>query len=174
MNFADIANLQENAINLDHFNFIREKTKDTVKQRKQILVAINNRIKAIISRQRVIGSIYLFGIISEQDDAETREAKIDKFILNTNRAIKLMAKKLGIEENITTYTMRHTFVSVLLNKGIPLTKIADALGHMSVVTTSIYAEDLDYETAKTFPNLLEGIDLEESPTPTPPQLEKAA
>jgi integrase/recombinase XerD len=175
MNFADIANLQENTINFDHFNFIRQKTMDTVKQRKQILVVLTNTIKAIISRQRVIGSSYLFGIICDQDDARTRRIKIDKFIQNTNRAIKSIAKKLGFEENITTYTMRHTFVSVLLNKNIPLTKIADALGHMSVVTTAIYAEDLDFDTAKLFGGYLEGTDLEESPTTTPPQpLEKAA
>jgi len=176
MNFADIANLPENAINFDHFNFIREKTKDTVKQRKEILVALTARIKAIISRQRIIGSSFLFGIISDQDDARTRRRKIDKFILNTNRAIKTIAKKLGFEENITTYSMRHTFVTILLNNGVPLTKIADALGHMSVVTTAIYAEDLDFDTAKLFGNYLEGTTPEESPTPPQPQpqMEKAA
>ncbi len=48
--------------------------------------------------------------------------------------------------SLTTYTARHTAVTVLVRAGVPLSDIKDMLGHSSIKTTESYVASLDIET----------------------------
>lgn len=69
------------------------------------------------------------------------------------RIIKDLAKKAGIEKNISPHTFRHSFATHLIEGGADLMAVKDMLGHESITTTEIYTHlDTDYlkETVLNF------------------------
>lgn len=54
------------------------------------------------------------------------------------RAVKLAARKTGINKRITCHTFRHSFATELLRQGTDLRNIQEILGHSSLETTQIY------------------------------------
>lgn len=55
------------------------------------------------------------------------------------RRIKTLAKKLKLGDNVGVHTLRHTFASHLVMKGVDLTTVKQLLGHSDIETTMIYS-----------------------------------
>ena len=59
----------------------------------------------------------------------------------TNRALKVVAEKAGINKNLTFHVARHTFATtVTLEKGISIESVSHMLGHSSIRTTQVYSK----------------------------------
>lgn len=52
--------------------------------------------------------------------------------------IKHLAKRAGIQKNVSPHTFRHSFASHLVSGGADLRAVQDMLGHESILTTEIY------------------------------------
>jgi integrase/recombinase XerD len=59
------------------------------------------------------------------------------------RAVHRLARWAGVGR-VTPHMFRHTFATMLLDRGVDLRVIQRLLGHSSIVTTTIYAQVSDY------------------------------
>ena len=81
---------------------------------------------------------YLFPIIGHEDSTLKKRELIHQFIKTTNKWTKRTAEKLEFSINVTTYTARHSFSTVLKRSGASTEFISEALGHTNVKTTECY------------------------------------
>ena len=61
--------------------------------------------------------------------------------------IKKCAKKAGIERKVSPHTLRHSFATHLLQRGMDLRALQEMLGHEEIVTTQLYTK-IDTERLK--------------------------
>jgi len=55
-----------------------------------------------------------------------------------NRVVKRLAKKAGIDKNVSPHTLRHTAATRMLKKGVNIRAVQKILGHKSLTTTQRY------------------------------------
>ncbi|MED0665945.1 tyrosine-type recombinase/integrase [Bacillus badius] len=56
-----------------------------------------------------------------------------------NREIRKATQKLGWKQRVTCHTLRHSYATHHLNRGMPIVQIQRWLGHESLASTGIYA-----------------------------------
>ena len=61
---------------------------------------------------------------------------------NVNRALKRAATTCGIEKQVSSHTLRHSFATHLLESGADIRTVQEQLGHQDVKTTEIYTHVL--------------------------------
>jgi len=69
-----------------------------------------------------------------------RRHHLDESVLN--RIIKLAAKEANIQKTVSSYTLRHSFATHLLQSGCDIRTVQQQLGHADVKTTEIYTHIL--------------------------------
>jgi integrase/recombinase XerD len=84
----------------------------------------------------------------EQGRPNLKKHSVDALFINTRgnqlsrvgvyKIIKKLAKKAGIQKDISPHTLRHSFASHLLENGVDLRFVQELLGHEDVSTTQIY------------------------------------
>lgn len=57
-----------------------------------------------------------------------------------NKRLKEVFRLAKIEGNFTFHTSRHTFASLMIQMGVPITSVQKMLGHQKLATTEIYGE----------------------------------
>ena len=72
-----------------------------------------------------------------------RGAKLTRVMVFT--IIKDLAKKIGLNKQVSPHTFRHSFATHLIEGGADLRAVQEMLGHESITTTEIYTHlDRDY------------------------------
>jgi len=68
--------------------------------------------------------------------------------ITIQRIVGRAAKKAGILKKVTPHTLRHSFSTSLLRKGVNIKLIQSTLGHESLATTSVYTHVLSSDLEK--------------------------
>jgi integron integrase len=92
---------------------------------------------------RTLGWQYLFPsprLSIDPASGELRRHHIHE--ANINRALKRAAKLSGIEKQVSSHTLRHSFATHLLESGADIRTMQEQLGHQDVKTTEIYTHVL--------------------------------
>jgi integrase/recombinase XerD len=79
------------------------------------------------------------------------------------KTIKLVAKECGISKNVHIHTLRHSFATHLLERGVSLRAIQTHLGHASPITTARYTrmtEEVSQNSALMINDMLSGVEIE--------------
>jgi integrase len=158
INMMDIAHLRIKDVDSRSIRFIREKTKRTTKGDPIIITAARNSfINEILSKWGKTFGLpeeYVFAIIDIEDTVEMARKKIQQFTKQVNKWMRRVGVELGFNLNLTTYVARHSFATILLRNGAPMTFASQSLGHSSLITTQKYFAGFDLDNHQEFTKAL--------------------
>ncbi|MDR2906498.1 MAG: site-specific integrase [Bacteroidales bacterium] len=155
-NFNDILRLKFKNINGNEISFLRGKTINTSKKKKQIVVFLTDEMREIIDK---IGNPvqlpdnYIFPYLVNCKTLEDELKMIQDVIKRTNKRMKRISDALGIPK-ITTYTARHSYATVLKRSGANIAFISESLGHSDLKTTENYLASFETEEREKNARLL--------------------
>lgn len=134
INPTDIANLKYENIIEGRLQYIRQKTK------RLINIPIQQEAQNILDKYynpNANFDDYIFPILDKQvhKTAMQKHNRIHKILGKININLKEIAKRTGIEANLTTYVARHSYATVLKRSGVNTAIISESLGHSSVNNT---------------------------------------
>ena len=82
---------------------------------------------------------------------------------NCKNSIKVIAKRCGIEKNVTWYQSRHSYATTIcLSNDVPIETLSKMLGHRSIRTTQIYAKITAEKVSRDMEKLAQRIEQIES------------
>lgn len=152
INIKDMAMLQYKQVEKDTITFIRAKTeRSTRHQSKAITAVLAPEAQEVIKRwgnKPEKPDEYIFPILTQGLTPEAQQARIKQSIKTINTYIKRIAEAVGIEKNVTTYTARHSYSTVLKQAGVSTAFISEALGHTSEKTTQSYLDSFETEAKR--------------------------
>lgn len=139
INFLDIANLTRKNIIENKLLYQRKKT------HKQICFPLNEYAISLIELYCDMENDYLFPILcsSKHITEQQKINRIHKVISTVNTCLKEIAMKVGTNANLSTYTSRHSFATVLKRSGVNTSIISESLGHSSEKVTQIYLDSFE-------------------------------
>lgn len=145
MSFADLAHLEKSALekNIIRYNRVKTKTPMSV----EILDTAYDLINRLRNRQppRPNCPDYLFSIL--QGDKKRKEEsgyrEYQSALRRFNNHLKGLAKALGVNASVTSYTLRHSWATTAKYRGVSIEMISESLGHKSIKTTQIYLKGFD-------------------------------
>lgn len=146
INTADLVKLKYKNIHDGEICFVRQKTERTNKTIKEICVPITPEMESIIKRwgNEPLPDNLIFPYLEGVDDPIKRKHLTKDLTRRINKRMKRIGQALGIE-NITTYTARHSFATVLKRSGANISYISESLGHSDLKTTEAYLASFEKE-----------------------------
>jgi integrase len=124
------------------------------KTSRTLLLPINKALKRTLREEDFKEKGYVF-----QTNSGSRRAKFkdqpwhESYV---SHSFKRYVREAGLSENYSVHSLRHTYATHLLQRGVPMTIVQKLLGHASVRTTDTY----DHSIALHFREQADLMDLE--------------
>lgn len=158
VNIKDIAYLKYKNIINDTIIFVRSKTMNSTKHnQKPIAAIITEEIRLIIEKwgnKPIEPEKYIFPILTDNLTPEKEYKTVKQTVKTINKYMRKIAKCLGIEKAITTYTARHSFSTVLKRSGASIEFISESLGHSDIRTTESYLDSFEDDIKRKYSSML--------------------
>ncbi|MFN4226813.1 MAG: site-specific tyrosine recombinase XerD [Candidatus Ratteibacteria bacterium] len=126
LRISELCNLKISDIDLDS-GFIKVKGKGN---RERICILNRETVEVLKQYLRERRGIDEHLFLNNQNKKISRQS--------VWKIVKKYAKYAGIEKNVKPHTLRHTFATHLLERGLDLRIVQELLGHKSIATTEIY------------------------------------
>ncbi len=136
MPFVDMAFLHRSQISDGRFTYYRHKTG------QKVTVKIEACMQEIIEHYQGKSELYVFPLIHATDPHDAYDEYL-KMLNHYNRALKSLAKKAGVDHQLTSYVARHSWASIAYDNNIDLSVISKALGHANPQHTLIYIRQIN-------------------------------
>jgi len=149
INMKDICLLKYSNIIGNSIYFNRAKLATTKRNGKPIQISIIEQTKEIIEswgNKPTLPETYIFPILKKGLTPLEQQAQIKQLTKQVNKYIKRIAVSLEIKQNVSTYTARHSFSTVLKRSGVSIEYISESLGHSNLKTTESYLDSFEDET----------------------------
>lgn len=135
MRMGEISNLKHEDIR-NGFIYIKKAKNNEARQ-----IPVNEDVKAILKTRRKrlqLKSPYVF--CHEDTVHRDKDGQVLQYepIKRINKGFRTACKRAGIED-ATPHTLRHTFASHLVMKGIPMKVVQELMGHKSITMTMRYS-----------------------------------
>ena len=159
INVTDLVRLKYSNIQDGEICFVRQKTKRTTKTQKEIRAVITPQMWDIINKRgnKCSHNNYIFPILKGKESELQRDKISAGFTHLMNIYTRKLGRLLGIG-NITTYTARHSFATVLKRSGANIAYISESLGHSSLSITENYLSSFEREEREKNALLLTNFD----------------
>ncbi len=143
ISFVDIANLTCKNIVEGRLIYQRQKTHGNIN------LILSDKALEIIQKYNYycLQTSFLFPILHNKRHITPMQKnnRIHKICHQVNQELRLFAKELNINAEVTTYVARHSFATILKKSGVNIGIISEALGHQDIKTTQIYLSHFDNE-----------------------------
>lgn len=134
MVFQDLYSLTWDMVDSDnHIHYLRSKTQVPID------MELSPEAHQIIERYREEGSIYVFPFLHRSKRKGGKQELSEQSALRrVNRHAAEIGKQAGLPIALSTYVMRHTFATLMIEASKPLELVSQCLGHASIRTTELY------------------------------------
>lgn len=137
MVFQDVYNLTWDKVNEDgHIQYLRSKTGVPID------VAVSPEAIEIMNRYRQSDSSFVFPFLHKRQRKKGREISEESVLRRINRHARQIGEKAELSIPLTTYVMRHTWATLMLEADKSVELIGQCLGHASIRTTQIYLSNI--------------------------------
>ena len=146
LRISDILKMKWNDFDGTHLHVVIKKTG------VQVSIKVPNKGLEILNYYKSEKQIntFIFPVLNNTLNLEN-PVEADKAITSAtahiNKNLKIIAKKVEIEKNLSFHVSRHTWAVRALQKGISIDKVSKIMAHSAIRETQIYAkivnEDLD-------------------------------
>lgn len=123
---SEIINLKWEDVDFDR-NLIHVKR---AKGKKDRVVMLSLKVKDALKSLSSVKQGYVF--LTNRGSKYTQRC--------VQRILENSARKAGLRKKVTPHTLRHSFATHLLEKGVDIRIIKDLLGHSSISTTLVYTK----------------------------------
>ena len=129
MPFIDIAYLRWDQIRGDTLCYERHKTG------VQVVVRLEKPARQIIRQHGNNNSPYVFPLLRQMRDSHE---DYQRMLSRHNYHLKVLGRKLGIAEPLTSYVARHTWATYAFNESNDMNLVSTAIGHADTKVTKTY------------------------------------
>lgn len=120
------------------------------KTRREVKVPVNEGAVRVFSRYRTLFTQpddFVFPFLREEsrlaEDLFSAARSLVYATARINLQLKKLAVRAGIPKSLSTHIGRHTFATMLLDKGASIYEIKELLGHQDIKVTQVYAHLMD-------------------------------
>ena len=145
MPFVDMVYLKKKDLKHNTISYRRMKTgRPLVVEMEEPAVLLLNALS-----NKNESSPYLFPILHHPDGSEKAHKEYRTALKSFNNRLETIGKELDIQQKITTYTARHTWVTIAFTCNISSAIISQSVGHSSIKVTEIYLKPFQQAAINT-------------------------